>query len=305
MTGRVLAAGSVIAAGRLSQSLDRHFAIAVAGVAGSPAGAAAVAIAESQRQLAPGFGDRRGGHEAWRKIGAAGDGQRHHRLAATDRADADQPALLPVEVREPADQQRRRADLPGVVRRPFAMASNRDDEDFNEVFFTDVRVPVENLVGPQGGGWAVANGSLGHERNMLWLSYADRLDDLLADFTPRTVAERDRYATLVMDAYALRALGSSVVAAAARGEEDMGTVSVLKLMGSEAGQAATEVALEALGPEGLIDPAITSPYVPLNFDGHMGSWFDRYVRTFAGTIAGGTSEIQRNIVAQRVLALPR
>lgn len=196
-------------------------------------------------------------------------------------------------------------DLPGVVRRPFAMASNRDDEDFNEVFFTDVRVPVENLVGPQGGGWAVANGSLGHERNMLWLSYADRLDDLLADFTPRTVAERDRYATLVMDAYALRALGSSVVAAAARGEEDMGTVSVLKLMGSEAGQAATEVALEALGPEGLIDPAITSPYVPLNFDGHMGSWFDRYVRTFAGTIAGGTSEIQRNIVAQRVLALPR
>ena len=196
-------------------------------------------------------------------------------------------------------------DSPGVTRRPFAMASDREDLDFNEVFFTDVRVPSANLVGPLNGGWTVANGSLGHERNMLWLSYADRLDDLLTDFTPDTELERDKYATLVMDAYALRAMGSTVLARAARGDEDVALLSVLKLMGSEAGQAASEVALNARGAEGLVDPEITSPYTPLNFHGHMSSWFDRYVRTFAGTIAGGTSEIQRNIIAQRVLGLPR
>ncbi len=69
-------------------------------------------------------------------------------------------------------------DLPGVVRRPFASVCDHDDIDFNEVFFNDVRVPAENLVGPLNEGWQVANGSLGHERNMLWLSYADRLEDL-------------------------------------------------------------------------------------------------------------------------------
>ena len=75
-------------------------------------------------------------------------------------------------------------DLPGVVRRPFASVCDQDDVDFNEVFFNDVRVPAENLVGPLNGGWRVANGSLGHERNMLWLSYADRLEELVEDFRP-------------------------------------------------------------------------------------------------------------------------
>ena len=59
-------------------------------------------------------------------------------------------------------------DTPGIERRPFATVNDRDDLDFNEVFFTDVRVPAENLVGPLNGGWGVANGSLGHERTMMW-----------------------------------------------------------------------------------------------------------------------------------------
>jgi alkylation response protein AidB-like acyl-CoA dehydrogenase len=112
-------------------------------------------------------------------------------------------------------------DSPGVTCRPFASASYREDLDFNEVFFTDVRVPVENLVGPLNQGWRVATGSLGHERTMLWMGYADQLRELTADFRPSGALERDVYATLVMDSEALRLLGSVALARAARGEEDV------------------------------------------------------------------------------------
>jgi alkylation response protein AidB-like acyl-CoA dehydrogenase len=196
-------------------------------------------------------------------------------------------------------------DSPGLVCRPFPSICSADDLDFNEVFFTDVKVPAENLVGALNQGWAVANGSLGHERTMMWLGFADRLDNMIADFRPATALDRDHYATAIMDKHALRLLGSVALARTARGEDDVAQLSVLKLLGSEAERAAYEHALAAAGPDGLIHPALSGPYAPMNLDHYFASWFERYARSFSGTIAGGTSEIQRNIIAQRVLGLPR
>jgi alkylation response protein AidB-like acyl-CoA dehydrogenase len=196
-------------------------------------------------------------------------------------------------------------DTPGVTRRPFGSIAAPDDLDFNEVFFSDVRVPVVNLVGPLNEGWRVATGSLGHERTLLWLHYVERMDDLVHDFRPADALARDWYATLVMDAQALRLLGSAALARAARGETDVAALSVLKLLGSEAAQQASERALDAAGPDGLAHPATTAPYNHMTVKDLSASWFERYARSFGGTIAGGTSEVQRTIIAERVLGLPR
>jgi alkylation response protein AidB-like acyl-CoA dehydrogenase len=196
-------------------------------------------------------------------------------------------------------------DTPGIVRRPFPSICGADDLDFNEVFFTDVRVPAENLVGELDQGWRVANGSLGHERTMMWLGFADRLENMIADFRPSTEVERDQYASTIMDNQALRLLGSAALARTARGEDDVAAISVLKLLGSEAELRGMDLALTSAGSDGLIHPGLTGPYAHMNLDHYFASWFERYARSFSGTIAGGTSEIQRNIIAQRVLGLPR
>ena len=203
-------------------------------------------------------------------------------------------------------------DTPGVTRRPFGSIQGKEDRDFNEVFFDDAVVPAEHLLGTLHEGWRVATGSLGHERAMLWLEYSGHLQDLV-DRGGRVLLDHglqdDAYALdwfghLVTDTYALRLLGYRTLAKTEKGLVPT-EQSILKLLGSEAVQAATLHVLEALGPDGL-DPSLPSaPVEPLNLDVWTEGWFDQYLRTFSMTIAGGTSQIQRNIVAEHVLGLPR
>ncbi|MEY2469760.1 MAG: hypothetical protein QOF21_2458, partial [Actinomycetota bacterium] len=203
-------------------------------------------------------------------------------------------------------------DTPGVTRRPFGSIHDEREPDFNEVFFDDAVVPQANLVGTLHDGWRVATGSLGHERAMLWLGYVERLDDLIthgggvirdAGLVDDTYT-LDWYGQLAIDTEALRFLGYRTLAQAEQGVETH-EQSILKLFGSESVQRHTLHILEAVGPDAL-DPTVRAmPFEPHNLDVWTESWFNLYLRTFSATIAGGTSQIQRNIISERVLGLPR
>jgi alkylation response protein AidB-like acyl-CoA dehydrogenase len=206
-------------------------------------------------------------------------------------------------------------DTPGITVRPLPEIIRPEHPDLNEVFFSDVTVPAENLVGDLNDGWAMANGSLAHERGMVWvgavMGLEESLDRLLLE-APRLLArlspaERalaaDQIVQVAIDTQAARCLGYRGFAKLARG----GTApeqALMKLFASEARQRVALVAAEIQGADALEVGAVA-------MDGHLaidepqGTWLEQYFHSFANTISAGASEIQRNIIAERVLGLPR
>ncbi|HEX2384221.1 MAG TPA: acyl-CoA dehydrogenase family protein [Acidimicrobiales bacterium] len=193
---------------------------------------------------------------------------------------------------------------PGIEYRPIAELTDPTYADFNEVFFTDVLVPRENLVGELNDGWRLSMGSLAHERAMLWINYAYDLgmvvDQLVSLGTEREfdARQRDVIASTWIDQLALQSLGYLGFAKFVKGDASP-EHSILKLFGSESLQRALLVGAEELGADG-IDLDTSGPPV-----WRTGTFVTQYLRSFAATIPGGTSEIQRNIIAERVLGLPR
>jgi alkylation response protein AidB-like acyl-CoA dehydrogenase len=203
---------------------------------------------------------------------------------------------------------------PGVTTRPLPELTDREHADFNEVFFDGVIVPRDHLVGPLNQGWSISAGSLAHERGMMWLSSASRLDGTLERLfrlarergpDGRRIGDnpvfRDALASLYVDAQAMWFMGYRGFAKFARGNVSP-EHSVLKLFGSEVSQRAARVATEVLGI-GALDVAFEG----WGYDESHGEvpWMKRYLQTYGSTISAGASEIQRNIIAQRVLGLPR
>jgi alkylation response protein AidB-like acyl-CoA dehydrogenase len=203
---------------------------------------------------------------------------------------------------------------PGVEARPLPELTDPHRADFDEVFFDRVVVPRDHLVGPLNQGWSISAGSLAHERGMVWLTGAARLDGTLARLLAlgreRTVdgrrlgqseSFRDAVAGLYVDAQALWFMGYEGFAKFARGQVSP-EHSVLKLFGSEISQRAARLATEVLGAD-----ALDVEFDGWSFDESRGPapWMRQYLLSFGATISAGTSEIQRNVIAQRVLGLPR
>jgi alkylation response protein AidB-like acyl-CoA dehydrogenase len=196
---------------------------------------------------------------------------------------------------------------PGITVRPLAELTDPNRADFNEVFFDEVRVPHRDLIGELNRGWSVAGGSLAHERGMVWLANVhtvqQQLDDLIVAARETTLRDdpvfRDELATLAVDVHALHLLGYRGFAKFARGTDAV-EHTIMKLFSSEVRRRIGRAGVDWLGADALdVDTRGVSPSM------ETGPWPFRWLHAFGHTIAGGTSEIQRNIVAERVLGLPR
>lgn len=206
-------------------------------------------------------------------------------------------------------------DQPGIEIRPIRQLSG--DSDFSEVFFTGARTPASLVVGAPGEGWKVAMTLLGHERGdeaatnpILFRAELDRMFALAAergrDHDPLI---RQRLAWCYARVEIMRYLGYRILSDTGDMGDMGAAASVAKLYWSEYHAAATELALDIEGLDGLV-PEGRGPLRAVRTDdpgapNSTGSWLGAFLNARAGTIYAGTSEVQRNILAETVLGLPR
>jgi alkylation response protein AidB-like acyl-CoA dehydrogenase len=197
---------------------------------------------------------------------------------------------------------------PGIIVRPLRQMT--DDAEFCEVFFEDVRVPAANLLGTPGSGWNIAMGIVAHERGPMWTFVFQRkirrsLSQLIRLLREHPASEgalrdpvvRQRLAQAHIEVELLRLSGYRSLTTLLRTGHPGPESSLEKVQGSETDQRLQDLALDLFGSYGCLrdgDAALGAGGIPRQF---------LYARS--ETIMGGTSEIQRNVIAQRILGLPR
>lgn len=213
-------------------------------------------------------------------------------------------------------------DLPGIEISPITEMTG--GQTFNEVFLTDVRLPAANLVGEPGDGWRLAKVTLGNERvslstgGVLWGGGPTGLDFLEAVKRRGPVTDpvmRQRLAEIFIEHTLLDLIRMRTLSARLKGQPPGPEASIRKILADEHGQHVMNLAKDILGAEAMLcgqaagrfsvasAPSIAAGDDPLADLGHRG-WHDGFTFSPALTIGGGTGEVQRNIVAERVLGLP-
>ena len=188
------------------------------------------------------------------------------------------------------------ADTPGMERRPIGRLDG--EPGFAELFFDDARVSAEHVLGGVGQGWAVAMAAAGSERGLSlrspgrFMAAAERLRALAADITDLDPRLRDEVVDAWIKAQAYRWNTYQMAADLMEGAEIGPEASEGKVFWSELDLELHATALRLMGPMGEVADA-------------GNDWLDGYVFALSGPIYAGTNEIQRNIVAERVLGLPR
>jgi alkylation response protein AidB-like acyl-CoA dehydrogenase len=192
-------------------------------------------------------------------------------------------------------------DAAGVDVRPLRQITG--ESEFSEVFLDDVEVPVDNLIGPENEGWRVAGTTLANERGASFIWREQVLHEVAIDALSQACARRgqrcdarvrQRLAQLWIDVEIFRLHNARTLDRLAHGEEIGAESSIVKLFWAGMSQRLAETAIAVLGPEALVA------------DGNTGScWTRGLLSTRANSIMGGTSEIQRNIIGERLLGLPR
>ena len=214
-------------------------------------------------------------------------------------------------------------DLPGIEIRPITEMTG--GHTFNEVFFTDVRIPADHLVGQLNDGWRLAKVTLGNERvslstgGVLWGNGPTALEmiDSLRELGPVTDPFlRQRVAQIHIEHMLLDLIRLRTLTAALNGEAPGAEASIRKILADEHGQHVMAVARDAIGASSMLSGGDGSePFVPGTDTKGLGpdkpdgglmhpGWYDGFMFSQALTIGGGTGEVQRNIVAERVLGLP-
>jgi len=204
---------------------------------------------------------------------------------------------------------------PGVEVRPIEMISG--DSEFNEVFFTDARTAKENVVGEVNGGWGVAMTLLGYERGeaaaTFPLMFRTELDRLLALAEERGVNDvptiRQRLAAAYTDVEIMRFTGMRTLTRYLEGEQPGPESGMFKVFWSEYHRRVTELALDILGPDAMVPsgrwPASSFQTDDPGAPNDSASWVGAFYNARAGTIYAGTSQIQKNILGEMVLGLPK